>query len=138
MATQQIDLGQEAVNLSKRLYWCETLGFGAITKFLDPFGDETDDEAEAVVVHGFGLLRPHDVLARHRLNPRLESVAASRFTIRPLFVPRADVFAAVDLTAPRIASHAVVVANWNRIGAALVLRLAMLQRRCPIILSRYR
>ena len=49
MATQQIDLGQEAVNLSKRLYWCETLGFGAITKFLDPFGDETDDEAEAVV-----------------------------------------------------------------------------------------
>lgn len=40
--------GPESVNLRERLYWNEGLGMGKIVTLIDEFGDETEDEAEAV------------------------------------------------------------------------------------------
>ncbi len=50
MATHsnEIEIGQQAINLTRRLYWCEGLGEGQITNFIDPFGEDTDDPDDAV------------------------------------------------------------------------------------------
>lgn len=40
--------GDQAVNVSKRLYWSEQLGFGVITNLYDADGIETEDDDDAV------------------------------------------------------------------------------------------
>ena len=56
MAAIDIDPGQEAVNVGKRLYWSETLGPGEITNFYDEFGDEIEDGQNAVAA----VVKIHD------------------------------------------------------------------------------
>jgi hypothetical protein len=49
MAGREVDLGDQAVSINQRLFWCEVFGVGQIVSFIDSFGDESDDDDDAVM-----------------------------------------------------------------------------------------
>jgi hypothetical protein len=46
---REVHLGDQAVNIGQRLFWCETFGVGRIVSFIDSFGDASDDDDDAVM-----------------------------------------------------------------------------------------
>ena len=46
---REVNLGETAVNMRRRLFWSEQFGVSEIVTFLDHEGDEIEDADEAIV-----------------------------------------------------------------------------------------